>query len=114
MDELDRILSREQPLSPSPRFAATVMAAVRAEAAVPPPLPFPWKPALAGLAACVPATVWLCWAALRSGAQGGPAAAGAGVAGGLALAALALAGCYALVSVLVRRMDPGGLTELSS
>ena len=110
MDELDQILSREQPLAPSPRFAATVMAAVRAEAAVPPPLPFPWKPALAGLAACVPATAWLCWAALRAGAPGGPAAAGASP--GLALAVLALAGCYALVSVLVRRMDPGGLTEL--
>lgn len=50
-DELDRILSEEKELLPSPRFAGTVMRAVRSEAAAPPPIPFPWKRAGLGIAA---------------------------------------------------------------
>jgi len=49
-DEIDRILSHEEELLPSSGFAASVMGAVRREAAVPPPIPFPWKRALPGLA----------------------------------------------------------------
>ena len=47
--EIDRILSREEEILPSSGFAASVMGAVRREAAAPPPLPFPWKRALPGL-----------------------------------------------------------------
>ena len=42
-DELDRILSKQDDIQPSSGFAASVMDAVRNEASVPPPIPFPWK-----------------------------------------------------------------------
>lgn len=45
-DELDRILSKRDDVQPSSGFAASVMEAVREEAAAPPPIPFPWKRAL--------------------------------------------------------------------
>jgi len=48
-DDLDRILSAEDRIVPSSGFAASVMDAVRREAATPPPIPFPWKQALPGL-----------------------------------------------------------------
>ena len=50
-DEIDRILSREEGILPSSGFAVSVMGALRREAAAPPPIPFPWKRALPGLAA---------------------------------------------------------------
>jgi hypothetical protein len=50
-DDLDRILSEEEEIIPSSGFTASVMDAVRREAAAPPPIPFPWKRALPGLAA---------------------------------------------------------------
>ena len=46
-DEFDRMMSEEEIL-PSSGFAASVMDAVRREAAAPPPIPFPWKRALPG------------------------------------------------------------------
>lgn len=49
-NELDRILSHGEIL-PSSGFTASVMDAVRREAAAPPPIPFPWKRALPGLIA---------------------------------------------------------------
>jgi hypothetical protein len=49
-EEIDRILSREDEMLPSSGFAVSVMDAVRREAAAPPPIPFPWKRALPGLA----------------------------------------------------------------
>jgi len=48
-DEMNRILSREDEIFPSSGFAASVMDAVRREAAAPPPIPFPWKRALPGM-----------------------------------------------------------------
>jgi ABC-type spermidine/putrescine transport system permease subunit I len=48
--EIDRILSEEEIL-PSSRFTASVMDAVRREAAAPPPIPFPWTRALPGIVA---------------------------------------------------------------
>jgi hypothetical protein len=45
-DELDRILAKRDDIQPSSGFAASVMEAVREEAAAPPPIPFPWKRAL--------------------------------------------------------------------
>ena len=53
MDELDRILSREETVTPSAGFVTSVMAAVRREAAAPPPIPFPWRRLLTGLSVCV-------------------------------------------------------------
>ena len=52
-DELDRIISREDEIVPSSGFVASVMDAVRQEAAasqpIPfPPIPFPWLRALPG------------------------------------------------------------------
>jgi len=46
--ELDRILS-ETEILPSSGFTASVMEAVRREAAAPPAIPFPWKWALPGI-----------------------------------------------------------------
>jgi hypothetical protein len=56
-DDIDRVLSRGEEIAPSSGFAAAVMDAVRGEAAAPPQIPFPWKRALAGLAACTLALV---------------------------------------------------------
>ncbi|HLH44106.1 MAG TPA: hypothetical protein VKV74_14055 [Bryobacteraceae bacterium] len=50
-DEFDRALSGEVPIVPSAGFVNGVMEAVRREASAPPPIPFPWKRALPGLAA---------------------------------------------------------------
>ena len=52
-DEVDRILSEGQEIIPSSGFLGSVMDAVRSEAATPPPIPFPWKRALPGLAVAV-------------------------------------------------------------
>ena len=41
--EIDRILAGEEELMPSSGFVALVMDRVRREAALPAPLPFPWK-----------------------------------------------------------------------
>lgn len=49
-DHLDEILSSADNVVPSPGFTTKVMAAVREEAAAPPPIPFPWRRALPGLA----------------------------------------------------------------
>jgi hypothetical protein len=73
-DELDRVLSRGEDVVPSSGFVATVMGAVRSEAAAPPQIPFPWKRALAGLAACTLAlasfvTVTLMQAGGRAGSS---------------------------------------------
>jgi hypothetical protein len=52
-DDMNRILSREDEILPSSGFAASVMDAVRREAAAPPPIPFPWKRAMPGLVVAV-------------------------------------------------------------
>jgi hypothetical protein len=45
------------------------MAAVRSEAVVPPPIPFPWALALPGLLSCIVAIVWPLVVAIRTPAQ---------------------------------------------
>lgn len=52
-DDLDRILSEDQEIIPSPGFVNSVMDSVRREALTPGPIPFPWKRALPGLASVV-------------------------------------------------------------
>jgi len=49
-DELDRLLSEEGSISPSPDFTNAVMSAVRREAATPRSIGFPWKPVVFGVA----------------------------------------------------------------
>jgi hypothetical protein len=56
-EQLDRILAHEDALVPSSGFAASVMDAIQEQAAVPAPIPFPWKLALPGIAALVAAIV---------------------------------------------------------
>ena len=63
-DEVDRILSEEQEIIPSSGFLGSVMDAVRSEAATPPPIPFPWKRALPGLAVLVLALGLVCVAGI--------------------------------------------------
>jgi hypothetical protein len=57
-DDLDHVLSEEEEIVPSSGFSASVMEAVRREAAAPPPIPFPWKRALPGLIVSGLALVW--------------------------------------------------------
>jgi len=64
-DEIDRILSHEDDISPSSGFVASVMEFARAEAATPPPIPFPWARALPGLVAGVAALTTLAVAIVR-------------------------------------------------
>lgn len=58
--DLDRILSsKDDDIQPSSGLLGSVMQGVRSEAAAPPPIPFPWKRALPGLAAAGVALVYL-------------------------------------------------------
>jgi hypothetical protein len=50
-DDIDRILAMNQQIVPSPGFVASVMDEVRHDAAMPLPIPFPWKRTLPGLSA---------------------------------------------------------------
>jgi hypothetical protein len=43
MDDIDRILSSERLLEPSPDFTRRVLNEVQREARTPPPIPFPWR-----------------------------------------------------------------------
>jgi hypothetical protein len=65
-DELDRILSARDEIIPSCGFVDAVMDVVRHEAAAPPPIPFPWKRALPGLAVAAVALVSLVVEAVQS------------------------------------------------
>jgi hypothetical protein len=57
--ELDHILSREKEIVPSAKFTASVMDAIRSEAAAPPPIFFPWIRALPGVIAGAGALFWV-------------------------------------------------------
>jgi hypothetical protein len=65
-EHIDAILSNETDIAPSSGFAGSVMEAVRSKAAAPPPIPFPWKRALPGIAACGIALILLLLEAFRS------------------------------------------------
>ena len=71
-DDLDRMLSDEDPLLPSSGFTASVMEAVQREASAPPPLGFPWRHALPGLIALIVALTMAVWSGI--GALNDPAA----------------------------------------
>ena len=74
-DDLDRILSREEEIVPSSGFASSVMESIRSQATAPPPIAFPWKRALPGLAGIVCALVWLVVAGISEWRHPSPAAA---------------------------------------
>jgi hypothetical protein len=78
MDDLDRILSSEARLTPSPEFTTTVMAAIHRQAGAPPPLPFPWRRAAFGGGACLALTLGTLLVATLSAAVPGGAASGGG------------------------------------
>jgi len=48
--KIDNILAEEEELIPSSGFLASVMERIEDEAAAPPPIPFPWKRAVPGMA----------------------------------------------------------------
>jgi hypothetical protein len=73
-DEFDRAFSAEIPIVPSAGFMNGVMEAVRREASAPPPIPFPWKRALPGLAAGIAALVAMILELAKSAVRPAPAA----------------------------------------
>lgn len=58
-NELDIVLSQNGEIIPSSGFSDRVMDAVRQEAAIPPPISFPWRWALPGLVACLGLVAYL-------------------------------------------------------
>jgi hypothetical protein len=57
-DTIDRILAAEEELVPSSGFLAATMDRVREEAAMPAPIPFPWKRALPGIVVTAAVLGW--------------------------------------------------------
>lgn len=56
--EVEAILAGEDEIMPSSGFLASVMDHVRQEAALPPPIPFPWKQAVAGVLFVTGVSAW--------------------------------------------------------
>jgi MFS superfamily sulfate permease-like transporter len=67
-DDLDRMLMEREEIVPSSGFVASVMDAVRQEAAAPAPIPFPWKWALPGFVVSVALAVGMIARWVYSGA----------------------------------------------
>jgi hypothetical protein len=57
-DTIELILAAEEPLVPSSGFVSAVMERVHEESRVPPPIPFPWKRAIPGIALTVGIFGW--------------------------------------------------------
>ena len=57
-DPIDSILAHEEELAPSSGFLARVMERVEEEAVAPPPIPFPWKRAIPGIALAAGVLGW--------------------------------------------------------
>ena len=62
---IDRILSSEGEMIPSSGFVAAAMERVREEAAVPAPIPFPWKRVAPGLVLVAGVIGWGTWTAAQ-------------------------------------------------
>jgi hypothetical protein len=67
LENLDRVLRREEALAPSSGFVSAVMERVREEAAAPKPIPFPWKRLLPGAVVAAGGLVWIGIEAARQG-----------------------------------------------
>jgi hypothetical protein len=72
-EKLDNALRAEEELMPSSGFLASVMERVELEAAMPPPIPFPWRRALPGMVLVAGVFGWGAVDLIRHGA---PALAG--------------------------------------
>jgi hypothetical protein len=68
--EIGQILAGEEELLPSSGFAASVMERVRQEAALPAPIPFPWKRAIPLLLLACGGIVWSTVELVRLGVPG--------------------------------------------
>jgi hypothetical protein len=68
-DELDRWLAEDEEIVPSSGFAASVLDAVRIDAAEQRALPFPWRRMLPGLAALAVALLAAVGSVIASGAN---------------------------------------------
>jgi len=120
-DEIERALRAEPLVEPSTGFAASVMAAVRAEATAPPPLAFPWRralPAMAVAGLCLVATAIAFGSAMASAPAAAPGDTADPASRALAWLAqdhraayLAVVACLVLVTGLARapRRDRGTL-----
>lgn len=64
-NNLDRILLGEEEIIPSSGFLAATMERVRDQAAMPAPIPFPWKRAIPGMVLVIGTLSWGAWEALR-------------------------------------------------
>lgn len=69
-DDIDRSLLTEQEILPSSGFTASVMEAVRREAATPPPIAFPWKRALPGVIVASLTILWVLFEGMAQTMQG--------------------------------------------
>jgi hypothetical protein len=56
-DEIDLTLARNDDIVPSSGFTASVIDAITRESTAPPPIPFPWKRAVPGMAWCLLVTI---------------------------------------------------------
>lgn len=74
-NDLDQLLSHGPEIVPSSGFTASVMNAVRVQAQAPPPIPFPWKRALPGIAAAVLSLAWIVFACVAAFSSNGGGAA---------------------------------------
>ncbi len=115
--EIDRILCTRDDIQPSSGFTAAVMEAVRREASVPPPIPFPWKRALPILVLAAFALALVAVAGLAAIVQAGRGAViphavssmppvsnliPAGLGSALAWTAASLLGAYVVVKLSMR------------
>ena len=69
-NDINHALSGEEEIVPSSGFTASVMDAVRREAATPAPIPFPWKRALPGAVVLCVATLWVLFKGVMEMMQG--------------------------------------------
>lgn len=102
-DPIDRVLTEEAAVQPSPGFAHRVMREVHRTAEEPRPIPFPWRLFVVGTAAGAVLLLLLVIAvaqrvpAAATGAPSGPVALGLTLAVGSVIASLLLAGRLATV-----------------
>jgi hypothetical protein len=67
MTGLDAMLALEEEITPSSGFLSAVMERVQEEASAPPPIPFPWKRAVPGIALVAGVFGWLGMELVRAG-----------------------------------------------
>jgi hypothetical protein len=66
-DKIEHILATDEEIVPSSGFVAAAMGRVRDEAAMPAPIPFPWKRTVPGMVLAAGVLGWGMWEAIRTG-----------------------------------------------